>query len=158
MKKIIIITITVILVLALAGCSSKYSDGGLSDAEVDTFEGASLEIQEGTVNPTSLKATVINETGYELEAGNEYCISIEELKDDGWHELKLSSELLTTSEAYGFPNGKKSTMDCIWEGSYGALPKGHYRIVKAMWTWDESKEGPEACGDTFFLSAEFDID
>ena len=52
--------------------------------ETNTFEGVTMEIDESTVTPVSLKASVINELeGYDVESGNEYVLSLEKLEDDG---------------------------------------------------------------------------
>ena len=83
MRKLTFTILVVLLLLSATGCS-KYKDGGLSDVETNTFEGVTMEIDESTVTPVSLKASVINELeGYEVESGNEYVLSLEKLEDDG---------------------------------------------------------------------------
>ena len=122
------------------------------------FEGVTMEIDESTVTPVSLKASVINELeGYEVESGNEYVLSLEKLEDDGWHKLVLKDDLVTTSEAYGFGKGK-TAMECVWDSTYGPLPEGHYRVIKVCWTYESDCEGSGSIGEDFYLSGEFDID
>nr|MBQ4454304.1 hypothetical protein [Clostridia bacterium] len=157
MRKLTFTILVVLLLLSATGCS-KYKDGGLSDVETNTFEGVTMEIDESTVTPVSLKASVINELeGYEVESGNEYVLSLEKLEDDGWHKLVLKDDLVTTSEAYGFGKGK-TAMECVWDSTYGPLPEGHYRVIKVCWTYESDGEGSGSIGEDFYLSGEFDID
>lgn len=156
MKKVITTVLLLILAVSFTGCG-KYKVGGLSNIEVNSFGEASMVINEGSVTPTSVGVVIDNESEFELESGNEYDLFIEKEEEDGWHSLVLNKEIANTAEALGFGKGK-TEITLIWEYVYGGLPKGHYRVVKGFWTFDETKEGPEAYGDTFFLSAEFDID
>jgi len=141
-----------VLALALAcltACGRSLSLGEKVGYDTNTFPGASMAVEADTVTATGAALTITNETGGEILSGNRHDFVVQAEKDGDWYDIE-TGEWANTAEAWVLPEGV-TDMEASWADRYGALPKGHYRIVKGFWT-----EG--AVERSFRLSAEFDVD
>lgn len=154
MKKMTAAVLCLILALSLFGCGKNVlkPDKESTVAEGTDFD-VSMEIVEGTVTPLKATVLVTNNTDIEIDSGNEYDFSIEVLDDGKWKTIE-TGERDNTAEAYIFTGERELVLD--WKNIYGALPEGHYRIVKYFFPWTE--DGTYGIDDQFCLTAEFSIE
>lgn len=113
--------------------------------EVNTFEGMSMEVVQGTVYEDRSTIEIVNASGKEIYGGNQYDYRLQVYIDGVWYEL----------EGQAFPNTDEAllydgttTQGLNWRSRYGSLPAGSYRVVKAFF--------PRP-GKRFILAAEFSI-
>lgn len=113
--------------------------------EVNTFEGMSMEVVQGTVYEDGATIEIVNASGEEIYGGNQNDYHLQVYVDGVWYEL----------EGQAFPNTDEAllydgttTQGLNWLSRYGSLPAGSYRVVKVF--------SPRP-GKSFVLAAEFSI-
>lgn len=154
MKKITAAVLCIISALSLFGCGkNSLKPGEESTVTEGTGFDVSMTIVEGTVTPSKATVLVTNNTDIEIDSGNEYDFSIEVLDKGKWKAIE-TDERDNTAEALIFTGESELVLD--WKNIYGALPKGHYRIVKSFFPWTEN--GIYGIDDQFYLTAEFSIE
>ena len=144
--KIVFLIVIALVMSTLSACGGP-KVGAMSEYVTDTEPGAVMTVSE--VTPTSAVYQISNETGFELTTGNENIVEIEVEQDGAWHRIEIG-EWCATAEAHIIADGSVSEMTANWLNTYGALPTGHYRLLKGF-------QPEDASGSGFFLSAEFDI-
>lgn len=138
MKKILLITLT--LSLLLSGCGNtpdKKTDGG-NQAEIQTEKnndkyGLTVTIEDITPKGLTMVFTQKDvEYEGELQTGDYFKVQISDGEgnwtdvpetpgEKGWHQL-----------AYIIKKNDATKFDINWEWLYGELPKGEYRIQKLL--------------------------
>lgn len=131
MKKICLFLITVTGIIMLAGCGEKAALGEEFTEEVNTLEGLSLLIDEASVTSTGLSYEIDNQSDEDFSYGQDY--SVQKQKDGKWYVLE-GNPIAITMELLWLPAGERAVHEVNWEGSFGKLAKGHYRLVKNLGT------------------------
>lgn len=153
MKKLVGFILCIAMLFSVAGCGQgKLTKGEESSVTEGTAFDVTMEVVEGSVTPASLTVCVKNNTDLEIDSGNEHDFAIEVLDDGTWYTIK-TGDRNNTAEAYGFSG--EQTLELEWSNVYGALPAGHYRIVKYFFPW--TADGTYGVKDGFYLTAEFEI-
>lgn len=128
-KKVVLIFI--ICIFAVCGCkSSDISDNKFYEG--DSAEDVKMVIKEGTLTKTS--ATIIitdNSDNYKTNAYN-VAYGLYKKQDDKWVPLELIPDEIATTLVNYFvdEDSHQLEMQCKWEGAYGILSNGKYKIVK----------------------------
>ena len=143
------------LVLLLMGCSKgpKVTDTPW-EGDVNTWDGVTMEVVEGTASPGSVTVTILNSTDAEIDSGNAHDFSIQMEKNGDWYPLEEPEGWANTAEALIFMKDQPVDLAFSWANRYGDLPKGHYRAVKGFFAFNP--EGPPH--ERFTLAAEFTLD
>ena len=138
----------------VTGCSSGAKPSADPfEGEVNTNEGITMEIVEGTAKTGSVTITILNTLNAEINSGNEYDFGIQVEKDGEWYPLTEPDDFVNTSEALIYPTGLPMEQKLNWSSRYGNLSAGHYRVIK--WFFEFSPEGPPH--RHFALTAEFTL-
>lgn len=87
-----------------------------------------------------------------FETGVAYGLEVR--KDGQWDPLPLLQDWVVIAIAYGIPAGGSRDFEMNWEGPYGELPAGTYRVVKNISY--RSREQEKALGNKDYY-AEFTI-
>lgn len=140
------------LCLLLAGCSGGAKIGEVYTGEVNTYEGVTMTAVEGTAKPGGITIEILNTTNEEIESGNQADFAVQVEKNGEWYRLKEPAEWANTAEAWGFLKNQPVTIELRWNNRYGALPEGHYRVVKSFVEYHETGEQVY-----FTLAVEFEI-
>ena len=150
MKKLLMPLIAAILVFSLCSCgASAPKTDSMSIIVPNMLENASLTIVDGTLTKAYASAVVKNGSTLELDSGNENDFFIDVQLNGVWYSLKEPEDLANTAEALIFEPGSEHGLDFSWQSRYGALPAGHYRLVKAFFT--------DTSNTLIYLADEFDI-
>lgn len=154
MKKLICLIVCTAVLLSATGCGQGAIKKGekSSVVEGEIFD-VTMEVVPESVRPGSITICVKNNTDIEIHSGNENDFAIEVLDNGKWYTIDVGSRE-NTAEAYIFEDERD--LDISWSNTYGALPNGHYRIVKYFFPWTE--DGTYGIKDGFYLTAEFDIE
>ena len=115
--------------------------------EVNTFDGISMEVVQGSVSEAGATIEIENASGKHIMGGNQYEYRIQVLVDGVWYEL-VGADFANTDEGLLYDGWIGQGLN--WYSRYGKLPAGSYRIVKKLWPQGN-------LGDAFLLSAEFVI-
>jgi len=109
-----------------------------------------MSIKESTITAKGLTLVFTNDDEREYEYSAIY--SIEVLKNKKWYKLPyvFDGSNSWTTEAYDLSTSKSSEWSTEWDGLYGILDKGHYRIIKPVKAASNNDE-------VYYLTAEFDI-
>ena len=143
----------VLCLLLLAGCGTGPKTGEKFEGEVNTFEGVTMTVVEGTAKPGTVTIEIVNATDRDIESGNKADFALQKEVDGAWYTLETKKkEYANTAEALGYPKDEAVTQELTWAGVYGSLAEGHYRVVKAFFEY----RGPGDYTD-FLLAAEFTI-
>ncbi|MBM7577835.1 immunoglobulin-like domain-containing protein [Jeotgalibacillus terrae] len=126
----------VLLMLLLAGCSTinaEEADWEPSEVEeVNTFEGVSMKMKEGSVSSKGATVVIKNDSDREVMYGNAYIL---EKKVNGeWFEVPITveGEYGFTAIGYTIAPGSSAEKEMEWDWLYGELNKGEYRILKGI--------------------------
>lgn len=140
--------------LFLTGCAAEPSihEKEPSDITPAMLEDLYLDVVEGTVTPTGMNYNIVNRSKETWLYGRDYHLQME---DEGlWYNVELTGGV----EINEFPADALRTMSASengefvdWEGYYGELPDGHYRLVKNGWFEDADGNRSEK----IWLAAEF---
>jgi len=153
MKKLCVIAICSIFLLATAGClGSMLPLGEESPIVQDTSPDIALEVVEGSVTPTKLTLSLKNNTATALTSGNLHDFHIALFYGGKWYIIETGVRT-NTMELMLFSGHQ--TFDIHWSKIYGSLPSGHYRFVKHFIPL--TQDGATGSGEGFYLIAEFDI-
>lgn len=156
MKRLVCLFICIVTLLSFAGCKKAdeitIDKGEESAIVVGSDFDVTMEIVEGSVTSESARICVKNNTGIQINSGNERDFSLEVFENGKWYTIKTGIRS-NTQEAYIFDSLRY--LDIDWSDIYGTLPKGHYRLVKSFFPW--SSDGTYSYKDEFYLTAEFDI-
>ena len=142
MKKLSFVLRAIILCALLAiivvGCWNaadplkKIELGEPVTADVNTLEGFSMEVIGEPTNGAA-KVKVVNSTDKKYSSDVLLAVNVE--KDGVWYgiEYDLPENAAFISDAYLFRQNSETEIFCSWGGRYGPLPKGHYRILFAVY-------------------------
>lgn len=132
MKKLVLLLAAAITGAAmLTGCGEKVTLGEEFTEEINTLEGLSILIDEASVTSTGLSYEIANQSEEDLSYGQDYSVQKEE--NGKWYTLE-GNPIAVTMELLWLPSGESAAHEVNWEGGYGKLAKGHYRLVKNMGT------------------------
>lgn len=110
--------------------------------EVNILKGAALSVKEVRCPATGLTYVMDNQSGRELNFGQDY--SLQEEIEGKWYVVEAKEPMAVTMQLLWIPNGSTDTYEINWETFYGELPKGHYRIVKSV---ADDKQGYYIAGE-----------
>ena len=148
MKRVLWLLLLIVPLLNLSACGKRSVKlGEVSEYLTNTKPGVTMAIVEAA--PGAAVYQITNETDAAIETGNENAIVIETEQNGIWYQIE-TDEWSTTAEALIIEAGQTREFETTWNATYGALPKGHYRIVKGFVCEDANT-------DHFILSAEFEI-
>ena len=155
MKKTTLLLFYLCILSTLVCCKSSAisADYEISQYTVNNFEGATMDIVQGTVTPSGLTVEFTSNNKNECIFGDFYCIEI--FIGDKWYQVPYNtkSEVAWHSIGYFIENGETKQRIENWEWLYGKLGSGHYRIIK-----DISDFRVTGDFDKYFLAAEFTIE
>lgn len=138
-RKLMLGMLVVCLVL-LSGCGQKL--GAEFSEEVNLLEGADLSVDASLVTPTGLTFSISNQSDRDLNYGQDYSLLKE--KDGKWYLVEPERPVAVTMELLWVPAGSTDTMEISWEGSYGKLSGGNYRLLKSF---SDNEKGYYLAGD-----------
>lgn len=127
--------------------------GDAFEGTADDYEGVTMSIVEETAMPGGVTVEVLNTTEAEIDSGNEHDFGLQMEQGDRWYWLEPKRVFDNTLEAYLYSKDAPRELALTWNGDYGDLKPGHYRVTK----WFFEHRGP---GDTtdFLLTAEFTLE
>jgi len=146
--------------LLLVGCGSETNNPQDDEGSwkptpyehVNTFDGVTMEIQEGTVSATGLTLLFTNETDKEGIYGDPF--TLEKKIDGSWFEIPVILEEYGFNDiGYNLPPNGESEWEVDWEWLYGPLDSGEYRIMKEISDFREPGDY-----DEHYFAAPFTID
>lgn len=126
--KITLLTTAALSLLLLGGCGQKL--GEEFTEEVNTLEGVTLTVEETSVSPVEITYVIDNQSEVDLSYGQDYSLQVE--KDGKWYRIIPERDVAVTLELLWAPAGSQNSHTVNWQGSYGKLQKGHYRIIKSV--------------------------
>lgn len=150
-----------ISLVLLAGCGGNNNSHSTEPTDweptkyetVNTLDGVTMTVKEGTVSSTGLTVVFHNNSDKEYTYGDPFWL--EKKSDGSWYQVPITIE-----DNYGFndigyilPPLGSSEWNVDWEWLYGNLDTGEYRIVKDV--LDVIEPGDY---DTHHLAAEFAIE
>ncbi len=150
MKKSLLLSLCLVVMLYLSACGSSLDIGEASDITVNRFPEYSLKIEEISLKESSLMLSVRNGEVGEIGSGNERDFFLEISRGGKWHSI-AADEISNTSEIHTFSGERYITVN--WEKRYGNLPSGRYRVVKYFFF--PTDDGSQNEG--FYLADEFEI-
>lgn len=127
----------------LAGCGQKLGEEFSED--VNILEGAALSVDESSVTPTGITYSIDNQSDRDLNYGQDYSLLKE--KDGKWYFVEPDRPAAVTLELLWVPAGSTDTMEISWEGAYGSLPGGRYRLLKSFSDYEKG----------YYLAGEFNV-
>lgn len=106
--------------LLLSGCIMSSDD---ENREV------SMEIKDSSVTNTGLTYVISNQAGYELTYGGSFVLEM--YRDGAWNQLEyVDGGPLWTAVLLSISPGKSAEHSVSWDGIYGSLEAGEYRLIK----------------------------
>ena len=145
-----------LLVLTACGSAPKVSEEA-SDLEVNTHEGVTMTVVDGSAYPGQVQVTILNTTDTEIDSGNSADFFLQVEQNGQWYDLDENGDFVNTAEAYIFESGTPREMTFQWASRYGSLAPGHYRAVKWFFEFHEDETEQDKRVVDFALAAEFDI-
>ena len=145
-----------LLVLTACGSAPKISEEA-SDLEVNTHEGVTMTVVDGSAYPGQVQVTILNTTDTEIDSGNSADFFLQVEQDGQWYNLEEKQDYANTAEAYIFEKDTPREMTFQWASRYGSLASGHYRAVKWFFEFHEDETEKDKRIVDFALAAEFDI-
>ena len=144
MTKFLVFIFSLLCVLALAGCTSDadplsaQENPSATSNNGEQANGATpadwgITLKAKNVTPTGLTIECEQSGGEnvaELQTGSDYIIQTQ--KDGEWLNVEYLLDVIWTLEAWGIPKDSTITWNVKWEGLYGKLPAGTYRIGKEI--------------------------
>ncbi len=156
MKKLSLICMSLLLILAVTSCGKTFIDEGPDT--LNPVKGVDWGITLKAENVTTASATLVishsgkNHSG-ELSYGSEFSLQV--WRDNAWEKVPyiVDEGIITwTMEAYLLPVGGVNNHELKWDYIYGELPKGRYLLTKEFQNFLDIGNVEKA---TF--SAEFEI-
>ena len=145
-----------LLTLTACGHAPKVSEE-TSDLEVNTHEGVTMTVVDGSAYPGQVTVTILNTTDTEIDSGNSADFFLQVEQDGQWYNLEEKQDYANTAEAYIFEKDTPREMTFQWASRYGSLAPGHYRAVKWFFEFHEDETEKDKRIVDFALAAEFDI-
>ena len=145
-----------LLVLTACGSAPKVSEEA-SDLEVNTHEGVTMTLVDGSAYPGQVEVTILNTTDTEIDSGNSADFFLQVEQNGQWYDLEENGDFANTAEAYIFEKDTPREMTFQWASRYGSLDPGHYRAVKWFFEFHEDETEQDKRVVDFALAAEFDI-
>ena len=146
-----------LLVLTACGSAPKVSEEA-SDLEVNTHEGVTMTVVDGSAYPGQVQVTILNTTDTEIDSGNSADFFLQVEQDGQWYNLiPKQKEYDNTAEGYIYNEDAPWEMTFQWANRYGSLDPGHYRAVKWFFEFHEDETEQDKRVVDFALAAEFDI-
>ena len=146
-----------LLALTACGHAPKVSEDA-SDLEVNTHEGVTMTVVDGSAYPGQVQVTILNTTDMEIDSGNRADFFLQVEQDGQWYNLiPKQEEFNNTAEAYIYDGETPREMTFQWANRYGSLDPGHYRAVKWFFEFHEDETEQDKRVVDFALAAEFDI-
>ncbi len=146
-----------LLVLTACGSAPKVSEEA-SDLEVNTHEGVTMTVVDGSAYPGQVQVTILNTTDTEIDSGNSADFFLQVEQDGQWYNLiPKQKEFDNTAEAYIYDEETPREMTFQWADRYGSLDPGHYRAVKWFFEFHKDETEKDKRVVDFALAAEFDI-
>lgn len=118
-----------------------------TEQPVNIMENVSITLENADSQKGNLKIT--NDGKKDMMTGAWY--EIQKLENGLWQQIEAKNHLGWEESAYVISKGEELVQEVDWEGLYGKLPEGHYRIIKQGFS-DLTDSHEE-----YFLAAEFDI-
>ena len=145
MKKIVI-GLTIVICL-LTACSQKPNSEPTPFVTVNSLDGVTMSTISGTVTPTGLTVIIENRSSERFLYGQYF--SVEKKIGDNWYEVPILEDAYSFIDL-GHNVAPLQSVEWVvdWEGYYGVLDNGEYRILK---DFRNSKETDEI----YHLAAEF---
>ena len=155
MKHPILIGTAMGLLLILTSCGSGGPDAGeLFEGEVNTYEGVTMSVVDGTATPGGVTVNVRNSSSAEIDSGNAWDFFVQVEQDGQWYALEtLQDKYANTAEAYVYETDVPRELELSWSRFYGSLEPGRYRVCK----WFSEYRAPGDDTD-FLLAAEFTLE
>ena len=133
-KKFFVILAT--MALLLSGCGNDYST--VFD-EVNTVEGVTLTLKEGTLKPSKATFILTNDSNQDVEVDSVE-FHLETLKKDEWQEnVGTRVSEWRREETETLPAGESIEKEVSWKGLCGTIHKGTHRMILIV------DEQPVAC-------------
>jgi len=145
-----------LLILTACGHAPKVSEEA-SDLEVNTHEGVTMTVVDGSAYPGQVKVTILNATDTEIDSGNSADFFLQVEQNGQWYDLEENGDFANTAEAYIFEKNTPREMTFQWASRYGSLDAGHYRAVKWFFEFHKDETERDKRVVDFALAAEFDI-
>lgn len=148
-RTILTIVLCGVMFLGITGCGNSKNEfdvGNKSDIQISQSD-ISLSVKDGTLKNTGVTLILKNDSNKLLRYDEVYKIEIKQ--NNEWH--KINVELYFNEPLWGVEQNKSQELELKWEGSYGRLAKGEYRIIKEVYFENESEQ-------KFYISAEFTIE
>ena len=117
--------------------------------ELDLVEGIVMNIEEGSLTPTSAKIIITNQSDTTYQTGGGY--RIDKFADGNWYKIKMKEEMVSTLMAVNISKEYPYESNPNWERYYGILEPGKYRIVMKVSTHDNPLQYKD-------IAAEFSFD
>ena len=125
MKKMIALGLALVLVLLLVGCGRQTADA------VQNKWGVTLKAEKVTATGLTIVCRQSGgENAAQLQTGSFY--ALQKQGESGWEDVSPELDVMWTMEAWVIPAGTSVSWDVNWEGLYGKLPAGEYRIGKEI--------------------------
>lgn len=148
-RTILTIVLCGVMFLGITGCGNSKNEfdvGNKSDIQISQSD-ISLSVKDDTLKNTGVTLILKNDSNKLLRYDEVYKIEIKQ--NNEWH--KINVELYFNEPLWGVEQNKSQELELKWEGSYGRLAKGEYRIIKEVYFENESEQ-------KFYISAEFTIE
>ena len=148
MKKTVYIALLLTITLFLAACSKEPEAENEVTTEVNTLEGVSMELAEYTSHEALVR--IVNNRDAAYISDRLFSVQVE--REGKWYALENKSSGSAPADLLVHPGKETSEFMCTWVRMYGALPEGHYRLVKWLYPYGLGFRGEGTC-----LAAEFYI-
>ena len=118
---------------------------------VNKLEGVTMSTKPGTATATGLTVTIDNGSNERLLYGQYF--SVEKKNGGHWYEVPILEDAYSFIDLGHIVEAQKSVeWEVDWEGYYGILDHGQYRILK---DFRNSEAGTD--DETYHLTAEFTV-
>lgn len=154
MKKLVSFIVAA-MILCLSACApSSVPTQGLGkkyEEVVNTLDGLTIEVVEGTLTSKSICVLVTNETGFGLVTGNPYHMSVQKEVKGEWYPLEWPANMGVTDEGYLYETGTSHEEVFDWSTRHGTLKAGHYRVVKSFSVNEATEYEPHYAAAEFVI-------
>lgn len=144
-----------IVVCILSACSKKpESEADWQPSSFDTvnsLDGVTMSTKPGTATATGLTVTIDNRSNERLLYGQYF--TVEKKNGGSWYEVPILEDAYSFIDlGHNVEAQKTVEWEVDWEGYYGILDSGEYRILK---DFRNSEAGTD--DETYHLAAEFTV-
>ncbi|MCL2286674.1 MAG: hypothetical protein FWC32_09985 [Firmicutes bacterium] len=100
-----------------------------NNGPVNYWQGMRLYVEKGSVTPTGLRLTMINDSDSEMGHGTPY--SIQQYVNGEWQQVPFTvNEVIWIMPLFIIGPGYSTEENINWEHMHGQLPPGRYRVVR----------------------------